>query len=526
MSSSTYSMEAGEQIDRLDDATCSAELDSPANSFPQGDIYSNEVMYQSEREECLQYEMPFMHVPSPIMWHSMEVRKVPGTVRDNGVTSFSFHKCNELLRSLTLSVTMPRVSLKKEFANRPIVLEWNSFLPHNLVKRSVLKVGDSVIEDMDSDKMDFSAFMSTDGTLTTEFTPVQRVTCLNPFVLNTLQAWHYSLESNRGYPLFSLGEDCSLDHDYLFELDPIRLIKMQVFDEEAKKWTHIDPARHRHLLDVPSDIRVEAFSESISLLPVEVKSMIELYHSNVSVALVVQCPSSPVSKEADDAKEDGRPEFTVKVDHDRVLTLAWGVKDVAKKEKFNVHSLYSGEDHQELTPIESSHLTLERDGKRVTKFDLPAVITCNVIPSHQHRLKTNWSGLHMYHFTKLQSTGCCTSNFSELNAELRIKMCAGLEMVSSLATSTCIEPARMDGSSICDDRSDREPDAEKADLKISECDGPPAKKQRLLSEDANNDGVNRCTNTCVTYSPRCYALVLKNYVMEKASTNRSFLTFK
>lgn len=52
----------------------------------------NPVMYESERDECIGYELPFANIPIPRMWNSVTVQECSKTV--NKIPGKILMQCN------------------------------------------------------------------------------------------------------------------------------------------------------------------------------------------------------------------------------------------------------------------------------------------------------------------------------------------------------------------------------------------------------------------------------------------------
>ncbi len=542
---STYEVESDQQKCLLDDETCLAQYEVTTSDHidSESSIRENDVIFQSDRDECIEYEMPFMNIPNPVMWHTVEARSVEGTqsVTCPNVVQYTFPKCFELLQHLVLYITLPKVTIKPEFVGKRSIA-WSPNLGNNIVKKATLRVDDGgTIETLDSHAMDFAAFIyNKQGGHKTHCHRYDVHSSLSPSTITLDQPWHYSLPENQGFPLFALKEGSSLVHSYEFDLDPLNFLQVQIYDFTVQAFNTVVIADYLDTFEGISPLTVRAVSESISFLPVEVNNMLETLESGMTVTAIVPLECSGAIECAWNEQEDTlRSErcscveggtcrhstatdavrFKADINEERVLSLVWGIYDNHAAKLYNMKSLYLGDEVFQSTRrcrLKSS-LHLSHRGINLSKFELDGFMTKDIIPTMNNTMPVE--GMHLYNFTKYICNGSTTSNLSSLGAELKIYV----------QESSMVNPERTDGkdihldtssgevtaastsSSYFDEDEEEEEDEHEDDLNLS----PHRKRQKVSSEPVRSSMSNKSTEATsdLRYFAKCYGLVLKKYTV-------------
>lgn len=268
------------------------EFSSPADKVDLVDSKepSGNVMYQSEMTSCVEYELPHLFVPSPVAWHSKLVKELDplescgGRNREGGKVTFILDARGALLKKFILTAILPPITVKPEHTGH-VALQWRHNLAHNLMKEGKLACGDIVLDELDSSKLDHTAFMTKKNTLchwyrpyeackqyqdTTQVSHVNR--CDEAWTVSCEHPWYYSLCENQGFPLFVLKSDRSLTHEYICR-DPLELVHMQILNLDVdvdidSMWTNVDPMEHADMLQV-GEIKYSATAHCTYLTEME-----------------------------------------------------------------------------------------------------------------------------------------------------------------------------------------------------------------------------------------------------------------
>ncbi len=555
---STYEVESDQQKCLLDDETCLAQYEVTTSDHIQSDhkdtesfIPTNDVIFQSDKDQCIEYEMPFMNIPNPVMWHTVEVRSVDGSqsVECPNLVEYTFPKCFELLQHLILYITLPKITIKPEFAGKRLIA-WSPNVGNNVVKKATLRVSDGgTIETLDSHAIDFAAFVyNKQGEPKPRIHLYDAHSSLSPSTITLDQPWHYSLPENQGFPLFALKEGSCLVHGYEFDLDPLSFLQVQIYDYATKTFDTVLIADYLDTFDEISPLTVRVVSESISFLPLEVSNMLETLESGMTVTAIVPVECSAATECSWDEQEDSlRTEscadgcaccqsadavcFKADINEERVLSLVWGIYDNHAAKLYNVKSHYLGDEvfHSTRTCRLKSLLSMSHRGIKLSKFQLDGFVTKDIIPTINNAMPVG--GMHLYNFTKYISNGSTTSNLSSLGAELKIyvqessmtnpesgdrkdrkdfkgfKGCKDDEDADEDADDED-EDEDEDEDADAGDDADAEAEAEEEEEEEEACMdatniSPCPKRQRMSSEGTSD----------LRYHAKCYGLVLKKYAV-------------
>lgn len=439
---SAYHMETDLQVAALNTSICTTAkqakqattIDSESN---QPDTESaakrikSDVLYQSDLQECLSYEMPLTSIPTPILWNTVDV-SMPTTLfyPDNPAKMiFQFPPIDSLLTNLILSITLPSVVVKKEFSDKQIRLRWDRDLQNLVVKRAELRVGSVLIESMDSTKMHFAAFLSNTNHFLgsssdddDEGPPIH----LESFTLHASQPWHYSQFNNRGYPMFSVPVGHTLDHIYYFDIDPLNLVSAQIYDEADDTVYVLNSSDIHRMLEAEHAITVQAIAETVAILPVERENLKDLMsEQQKSVMVVEECPTVGVfyTERCDTLL------WTLAIPARRIVRLCWGAKDMIAERKYNARNMYGAgftRTGHSKSVVKESALVMSQLEITHYKFRLYSHVTRCILPGILGKdMQRHPGGMHMYTFAKFISTGSTTSDYEQLSSSLMVYMKSG-----------------------------------------------------------------------------------------------------
>ena len=281
-----------------------------------------------------------------------------GSVRDIDSSdpskmTFKIEERNALLKNLTLSISVPAIGILDEISGKRIFLNWASKLHHLIVKKARLGVGVEEIETLDSEKMDFSAFLAKSLPLITQCKKIPPsgdfpTVILDPFDVHVEQPWHYSMYDNSGYPLFSLPAGHTLDHTYELDLDPLNYVEVVVVDKATNTSFKADPNDFRHMLCDNGHIKVTAVATVVSLLPVEVESMREtLEDGQEDIVVIEKCPGVGVFSYLSRISCNELL-WALNVDHSKVINLTWAVKELRTEKELNIRNVYAVDEFDQM----------------------------------------------------------------------------------------------------------------------------------------------------------------------------------
>lgn len=509
-----------EHIKLAEDAGCimdtsgdESESEACSDCMSDEERCHSQVRYQSDSRNCSEIELPHMQKSGPVMWHSNDVRELypdESKVTEDGyiVSTFSLRNCQMMLRNFVLTVSVPGVEVKPEYVGK-VAIEWNS-LPHNLVKSAILRVNDIELERLDPHKMDFSSFLSKSGNSTgvdmsrgsTAFS-VNFIggSTLEPMLVSCRHPWHYSIEANKGYPLFTLGHDKVLSHDYTLVRRPLELLKMELLNEETDQWEHVDVFKHGHMIRLSGAYEVTASVHGVNLHGIELKGLKEQYEEGVGCFQVVDCPSYTVLK---DEVTDNYSIY-VPINERSCFAIAWGIMNTRVDSELNVRSFYGGypdarSEHPYL--VQRSVLNYAKDN--CVKFDLLPKFTSSLLPQMWHEGGHPWYGLHLFNFTELRSTGYISADMKSLGAILRIDTC--LPTCEDTADSNQ-DRDRQSGplklTDVTNDDSQRRPEREESKSLTPNCLSPAEQPPCVERRESFKD-----------YVAKCYVLTLKQHKLD------------
>lgn len=451
--------------DEVSESSLDYSSGAEVNEMEEG--YPERIVFQSYRGRCVQYDMPYSNIPTPNMWHGIDVLKVPASPEpsslmyvgdfesnlcshlnlhhlqysqyssqfrplrqdhdepeacstDHVVNCYRIYRKYALLKEMNLIVSLPTIKLKPDAFQGRACIQWARNLAHNVVRNASVRLDNEDLERMDPVKMDFAAFLSKGGSLGTgssmsevplEYERLRR--CVPAVTLNCRQPWHYAMRSkSTGFPLFSLSETSPLEHWYDLEYDPLECISLLRYEDGSDLPTFLDPRKYRDAFEDIGSIQYDMYATETALLKVEADRMQKSYEAGDKHCLMLcRCPQQAIDP----------THFTATVPFAKVLCLAWGVLDSDARRSANVKSFYGGpNDANGVLPHFVVNSKLSFHEGTIQKFSLPPSITSEQIPAS---FDTIGYGMHLYSFTHSLECSSTTTALDTLQTSLLVETC-------------------------------------------------------------------------------------------------------